>query len=352
MFIKKDLRKIPKILGDAIVCEDSVNDDDETVAVEHRDKRSKVQKPLTELRLGRRQQEFQGSIQILSQPKYIPKLQHLQKINLYDCALTNLDGVGLFGQCPQLAILNLGRNPLQSLPDELADLSKSLRELWLDDCQLSGALPNCITQLSQLQLLRVPHNQLASIPDSIAKLKQLKVLCLDRNPLDPGHLPDMSSMRSLQELHVRHTQLAQLPGLPASLQVLHVSSNPLTELWPDTDLTPCPALTHLYINGCQLVSLPDGLLAEHTHLKRIVMSHNPQLRRVSSDLRCALEASESSSFSVDIVWQPNPQLLQQDEEDIPGRETDSMELDDPQLDTQVHGAVGLRVGNNASPRAE
>lgn len=324
MFIKKDLRKVPKILDDAIDCETSVLSS--TKDKEGRDlKRPKVQEPLSELRLGRRQQEFQGSIKLLCQPKYLPKLQQLKSLNLYDCAISNLDGIGLFGECPNLEILNLGRNPLTTIPDEFSALAPSLKELWLDDCKLEGSLPKTITALRNLELLRVPHNALTEIPDEISNMTKLRILCLDRNPLSSGSLPDLRNLEELQELFVRHSNLSKLPALPVSLKVLHASSNPLTDLTVLMD-SECYRLTQLYVNGCQLVSLPEGIVSRHEDLNKLMVSHNAPLKQASTDFWRAVDSSEENS-PLRISWEPNPLLAASRENDGEGAASSEEEDD-------------------------
>ena len=269
MFIKKDLRKIPKILEDSKIVdeEDKTQNDDATRSV----KRLRRPEPLQDLRLSRRQQEFQGSIQLLCQPKNLPTLKHLQFLNLYDCAISNLNGIGLLEDCP-LQVLNLGRNPLSSLPDEIARL-KSLKDLWMEDCHLEGPLPNCLLQLVQLESLRVANNQITTIPKMISQLRNLQLLCLDRNLLTelPNELANLSNLHSL---FLRHNQLSTLPEnlfLSLPLQVLHVSSNRLIRL--PNSMSKCTTLTHVYANSNHLKSLPIGL-ETLPNLKRMVFSHN------------------------------------------------------------------------------
>jgi Leucine-rich repeat (LRR) protein len=190
--------------------------DDEDGALNNADEEDRASKRtkrevLTELRLQRRQAEFSGSINILCQPQNAPSLQNLVSLSLYDCQIHTLDGIGMLGGindnetiaqpavCPHLSELNLGRNPLKSLPDELSALSPSLKELWLDDCQLSGELPVCLMKLENLEVLRVSNNKITSIPSDIRRLEYLRVLCLDRNEIEhvPTELSELSNLESL-----------------------------------------------------------------------------------------------------------------------------------------------------------
>ena len=213
MFVKKDLRKIPIILQDAMDVPQTPNDNKNN---DHNNKEESKEskKPLTELRLARRPTEFkQGTIQnVLCQPKYIPAMTNLVSVSLYDCNIHNLDGIGFFASnvndmlgiqqgsdgrihangnanaqtmtsheeknqeegstrsttmvvCPNLQEFNLGRNPIKTLPSELGLLSPTLKSLWLDDCQLEGPLPSCLYQLEHLEMLRLSNNQITKLND-------------------------------------------------------------------------------------------------------------------------------------------------------------------------------------------
>eukprot|EP00980_Cylindrotheca_fusiformis_P022962 scaffold9951_cov146-Cylindrotheca_fusiformis.AAC.6 len=303
MFIKKDLRKIPKILDDAIECVDVADadaGDKEMKSGVPTKKRIKLQEPLQELKLGRRKQEFNGSLKILCQPTYIPKLQQLKSLNLYDCAISDCSSIGLLEACPMLEILNLGRNPISDLPQEISQL-RSLKQIWLDDCSLQGDFPSALCDLPELAVLKLPNNRITKLPSSdIAKMINLRVLCMDRNLLE--ELPvELQQLKCLQELFVRHNQLTSLPmSLPTSLTVLHVSSNKLTNLG---NVNHCFQLKTLYANGNQLEQLPMTLLDDCHQLERLVVSHNPPLTQVPASL-----FDDAAHTNCKIVWKPNPQL--------------------------------------------
>jgi Leucine-rich repeat (LRR) protein len=211
MFIQKDLRKIPRILADAAPLDNADKDNGE----EPETKRMK-RNVLTELRLSRRNSEFNGSLKILCQPQNAPSLQHLVSLSLYNCQIQSLEGIGMLasseieknsGKCnvvccsPMLRELNVGRNPITFLPDELALLP--LKELWMDDCQLTGPLPDCITRMKDLEILRVSNNKITHIPSSIQKLRELKTLCLDRNEIET--VPEeLSRLHYLETLLLRY----------------------------------------------------------------------------------------------------------------------------------------------------
>jgi len=259
MFVKKDLRKIPQILSEG---KDAIDTENEENKLEH-------------LRLGRRPHEFQGSVRLLCQPKYQPALQYLQTLSLYDSQISSLEGIGMLDCCPQLCSVNVGRNPIREIPDEIEKLAPSLKELLLDDCALAGPFPSCLLKLENLEILRMSNNQITTLPADISLLSKLQVLAMDRNQLTriPSELQDLTELKTLL---LRHNQIRELPdGVPGplllNLTLLHISSNQLITL-PDT-FVDCPILTHVYANGNQLKELPFGM-DRLSELQRLNLSHN------------------------------------------------------------------------------
>mmetsp|Transcript_21155 Transcript_21155/g.29905 ORF Transcript_21155/g.29905 Transcript_21155/m.29905 type:complete len:345 (+) Transcript_21155:90-1124(+) len=292
MFIKKDLRKIPRILADAAAVQEPPSDDSELPPSsstegggEPSSKKTK-REILTELRLQRRTAEFRGNVNILCQPQNAPALHHLVNLSLYDCQITSLDGIGRFlsGCSPNLQVLDVGHNPLQSLPDEIALLGKSLKQLWCDDCQITGSIPKCVMDLTNLETLRLSQNRITTMPAEIHKLQKLKTLCLDRNQI--SQIPsELSQLGQLEAFMIRQNQLESLPeGVPgktmANLSVLHVSSNRLTSL--PTSLGECTSLQTIYVNGNEIQRIPDGVGHGLPNLKRFNASHN-RIRFLPSD---------------------------------------------------------------------
>jgi Leucine-rich repeat (LRR) protein len=273
MFVKKDLRKIPHILADAAPCDEQAHRVDENVA-----KRVKLG-ILTELKLARRKAEFQGSLKVLCQPSNAPSLQNLVSLSVYDCDIKSLDGIGLLGSvvgdggrvcCPALESLNVGRNPLTTLPDELTLLSQSLKELWCDDCQIQGPLPKCVMALEKLETLHLANNHVTEMSGAIAKLQNLKSLCLDHNKIET--IPkELASLKSLEVLLLRNNRITVLLDLPLNLKLLHVSSNMLEYL--PSSLTQCTGLEQLFANSNKLNAIPSGI-DTLLNLKRLNLSNN------------------------------------------------------------------------------
>jgi hypothetical protein len=114
-------------------------------------------------------------------------------------------------------------------------LSKAAREGELD---LSGheltSLPPEITQLTNLQTLRLSVNRLTSLPPEITQLTNLQTLDLSINQLT-SLPPEITQLTNLQTLDLSINHLASLPPeitQLANLQSLNLNFNQLTTLPP------------------------------------------------------------------------------------------------------------------------
>jgi Leucine-rich repeat (LRR) protein len=276
MFIKKDLRKVPEILSDAADAAraSKVNEGGGSADA------GGVIGPLRSLHLARRKDEFpNGKVRCLTEPSATEAkilLQQVEALSLYDCEISDVEGLG--PAMSNLQDLCLGRNPLASLPDDFSVLT-NLQRLWLDDCRLE-CLPSCILDLSNLQELRASHNRLTELPDNLNALVDLKVLCVDHNHIEslPAHLPPF-----LTTLQVRENQLTSLPVLPSTLKLLQASSNRISSVGEtsrgDDELTTAVQpllmdLTHAYLNSNELTHVPAVFLTGCHRLKRLNLSNN------------------------------------------------------------------------------
>jgi len=231
MFVKKDLRKIPDILTDP------------------NDSREKML-------LARRGPEFDGGIRILFKSYDASAFQNLQVLSLYDNMLQNIQGIGFLSYSPIIE-LNIGRNHLKSLPDELGQLS-TLNVVWAEDNELSS-FPLCLLGLTNLRRLRLSGNRIDTLPDDINRLNKLQDFALDNNKL--GGLPQsIGELTLLESLVLRQNELPALPdtiGNLSNLKLLHLSSNAITAV--PVSLSNLQGLEYLYINSNQLVLFPSEL---------------------------------------------------------------------------------------------
>ena len=70
---------------------------------------------------------------------------------------------------------------------------------------LQGALPDSVSQLTELQTLTLDRNLISgTIPPSLNTLKNLKAIYLSQNSLT-GTIPDLSGLKQLQNLYLTLT---------------------------------------------------------------------------------------------------------------------------------------------------
>ena len=102
---------------------------------------------------------------------------------------------------------------------------------------------------SGLQFLKADMNKLTSLPTPLPAA--LQTLAVSNNPLlGPAGLPDLSHCTELHTLVVGGNRLATLPPLPLSLKSLIVGANPLTSL------SALPSsLRSLYVSNGKLTAL-------------------------------------------------------------------------------------------------
>ncbi|KAI3433885.1 hypothetical protein D9Q98_003687 [Chlorella vulgaris] len=178
-------------------------------------------------------------------------------IRVLDCggnALTSLP------QCiSQLTALQRLRLSINRLADDgmpwqlLAGLSQLVVLAADDNCLTT--VPECVSGLTRLQKLSLNGNKIASLPSTMSGLQHLWVLSLRGNQL-PALPPALGSCSQLEELDVRDNQLAALPaelGQLSSLKALFADNNRLRTV-PPALLSGCPALATLSLHGNPLTA--------------------------------------------------------------------------------------------------
>ncbi|KAG0164903.1 hypothetical protein DFQ28_003535 [Apophysomyces sp. BC1034] len=191
-----------------------------------------------------------------------PEVRHyhkLKELNLSSNAITRLS-TGICKHVPQLEVLVVSHNRLQSIPSSLPSCLPSLVTLRLD-VNLLDRLPNTIGRWQQLR-----HLQLGSAYGGNA-LTEL-----------PAEIADM---QRLEDLDVSHNQLVCLPAeLPPALMFLRVSDNRIESL-PQTILN-CTRLRTIDISKNRIQTL-SASLAQLPELELLDASDN-LLERIPGDI--------------------------------------------------------------------
>mgnify|MGYP006101397443 CR=1 FL=1 len=222
MFIKKDLRKIDVILKDP--------------------------ESIPFLKLARRPAEWNGSLKTLINSSNIHMLTPLETLSVYESKITDISALSKL-EHTSIKQINVGRNPITSIPSDLA-LLDTLKDFWADDCEVAGELPAAFYGMSNLEQIRMSGNKLTHMDDSkIAQLKNLKVLCLDNNQITELP-PNLGKLKALESLLVRSNLLVNIPEVIFSnpcLSNLKVSEA-TEECENETRFAPNPLLLSLLLS--------------------------------------------------------------------------------------------------------
>jgi len=119
----------------------------------------------------------------------------IQSLNLSKNKLTMLP-LGI-GTCNKLGTLHLSNNRLKCLPDDLKDISASLKILTLSDNPLFGI--SAVSSLESLEELHVAGVGLTELPSDFGKLTNLVILKLGENELSslPASFENLTKLTDL-----------------------------------------------------------------------------------------------------------------------------------------------------------
>ncbi|KAH9714599.1 protein kinase domain-containing protein [Citrus sinensis] len=174
-------------------------------------------------------------------PNTLGNLRNLERLNLGDNYLTSstpeLSFLSSLSNFKSLTHIVLSNNPLDGILPKtfFSNLSYSLEEIQMHNCNISGGVPKEIGNLTNLTTIILGGNKLnGSIPITLEKLQNLQYLGLKDNKLQ-GSIPD--SIYRLTELYELEFGGNKLSGsIPAcfsnlaSLRILSLDSNELTSI--------------------------------------------------------------------------------------------------------------------------
>lgn len=176
----------------------------------------------------------------------------------------DLSGLGIsrlpdeIGTLSTLEFLNLGKNPLSTLPATFAGLT-SLKIIFFLGCEFTK-VPEVLGSMKSLYMLSfkankveevpaasIPYrtlgwlilsdNNIACLPDTVGKCENMRKLLLAGNKLTNAGLPhNMGDMTKLELIRLADNQLTEVPAWITShptLAWVALAANPATEVWSE-----------------------------------------------------------------------------------------------------------------------
>lgn len=161
--------------------------------------------------------------------------------------------------------VDLENNKLSCLPLQLTEVGESLASLNLGRNCLE-VLPEEISQLCHLERLLVPWNGLSSIPEALCSLKYVQELNLSHNQL--SSIPSaIGGMEALVKLDLSFNKITAVPtevGTLAYLAVLNLRENCIESLAEELFLDENFAVEEVNLQQNRLQTLPESLWAIDT----------------------------------------------------------------------------------------
>jgi len=179
-------------------------------------------------------------------PHWLADLKALETLCLYACRFENLDFISELSSLKTL-VINTSYIKNSNLPISLKSLT-NLEYLDLEDSRIKS-LPASIGDLSQLKILILDHNPIKALPKSMDHLKNLITFSLQNwNDVQPTEFPrELCKIKSLQYIYLRSEHIKFIPECIGKLT----------------------NLKELYIENCNLSSLPDNIIVKLKNLNSV-----------------------------------------------------------------------------------
>ncbi|XP_074289478.1 uncharacterized protein LOC141614628 [Silene latifolia] len=154
----------------------------------------------------------------------VKNLVKLCALILNDNEISSISGLD---QLSELNTLVLSRNPISKMGNAFAKL-KSIVKISLSNCQLE-AIDTSIKACTELEQLRLSHNDITTLPEELSHNKKLQILDIGNNMLSRwSDIEALSSLRNLKNLNVLGNPIAEkakllkkINKLAPSLQILN-----------------------------------------------------------------------------------------------------------------------------------
>lgn len=219
-----------------------------------------------------------NDIQILPSDAF-GTLKRLRELFLQDNQISNVVEKALAGLY-SLHVLNLANNDLNTLPPELFANVSELMELYLGNNSISILAPGLLSGLQQLLVLDMSHNELTNSwvnSETFKDLIRLVVLNLNHNQLTRIDASHFRSLYSLQILELAHNEIEFIADNAFSsmfnLHTLVLGNNRLTHIDAFT-LNGLYVLSLLSANNNRIDNVHPDAFRNCSHLQDLHLNGN------------------------------------------------------------------------------
>ena len=195
-----------------------------------------------------------------------PGVSHLPELREMDFSGNLLSGPLPVFDLPRAGYIRLNDNLFSSF-GEGSGSCPELKELQLQDNQLTGSFSSWAGNCAQLEFLNITNNKVSALPGDIGDWTRLRSLRADFNQLQ--ELPEgLALLLHLDHLSASNNQIGYVPpnlGHSRSLKTVDLSGNLITSAPPS--LGNCPDLYELFLNSNRIDSIP----ANYAHFPEAVV---------------------------------------------------------------------------------
>ncbi|KDO36487.1 hypothetical protein CISIN_1g047705mg, partial [Citrus sinensis] len=178
--------------------------------------------------LGLQDNSLSGSLSSITDVR----LPNLEELVLWGNNFSELNFLSSLSNCKSLTVIGLSNNPLDGIlpKTSIGNLSHSLEDFQMHNCNVTGDIPEEIGNLTNLITIDLGGNKLnGSILITLSKLQKLQGLVLDDNKLEGSIPDDICRLVELYKLELGGNKLSR--SIPAcfnnliALRILSLGSN-------------------------------------------------------------------------------------------------------------------------------
>jgi len=246
---------------------------------------------------------YRFSIQELLDNGRIPAIVN-NELDLHDRYIADLDGLTQIPQVNNLRELRLDNNQITRIHPNTFQGLGNLRNLNLDNNQIIQIHPNTFQELGNLRLLFLRYNRITKIhPDAFLGLNNLQHLYLFVNQITQIHANAFQGLNNLRWLDLSNNQITKIQpdtfrGL-GTLRNLSLSDNQITQIHPNIFLG-LGNLRNLNLDNNQITQIHPNTFLGLGNLRELFLFNNLIIPDQRAQLREQIQGEVG--HGIDIEW--------------------------------------------------